>query len=375
MEMAAASGQPGTRLIDRLVQSPEGFELFEAVRVVEDAAVRAARAAGRDLPPEVGGQAGAAEPVRFGTALTFGFPGAAVVAASPAGQRGDDDPELSGEPAARGLRLEIASFGLIGPAGVLPRHYTTLAIERLRRFRDRSLRDFLDLFVHRATSLLVRAWGKYRVVVQRWRLASRGRGAGWDDGPQPRDATAAVLACLVGLGGRTEAERMRLEDNLVLHYAGALSRQPASAVLLEQVVADAWGVPARVEQFVGRWLDLEPGDQTQLGGGNAALGVDALAGRRVWSIESAYCVRLGPLSYADFCGWLPGSGRLEALSDLLTFHVGPVLEAAIRPVLRAGEVPQTQLGGQQGSRLGWTTWLVTARPVRDADDAFFSVEV
>lgn len=361
--MAAARGQPGARLIDRLVQSPEGFELFEAVRVVEDAAVRAAGAQDLDLPPEVGGQdaaAGAADPVRFGTALTFGFPGAAIVAA---------------RPAAAQHSLEIASFGLVGPAGVLPRHYTTLVIERLRRFRDRGLRDFLDLFVHRATSLLVRAWGKYRVVVQRSRLASRGQGVGWDDCPQPRDATAAVLACLVGIGGRTLADRLRVQENLLLHYAGALSRQPASALILEQVVADAWGVATQVEQFVGRWLDLEPADQTQLGRGNAALGVDALAGRRVWSIESAYCLRLGPLSYAEFCGWLPGSGRLEALSDLLTFHVGPVLEAAIRPVLRAEEVPQTQLGGQQGSRLGWTTWLVTARPVRDADDAFFRVEV
>lgn len=361
--MAAESGQPGARLIDRLVQSPGSFELFEAVRVVEDTAVRAARAQGLDLPPEVGGQdtaAGTADPVRFGTALTFGFPGAAIVAARPTESQHS---------------LEVASFGLVGPAGVLPQHYTTLVIERLRRFRDRGLRDFLDLFMHRATSLLVRAWGKYRVAVQRSRLAARGHGVGWDDCPQPRDATAAVLACLVGLGGRTLAGRLRLEETLVLHYAGALSRQPACTLAIEQVVADAWGVEAQVEQFVGRWLDLEPGDQTQLGGGNATLGIDALAGRRVWSIESAYCVRLGPLSYADFCSWLPGSGRLEALSDLLTFHVGPALEAAIRPVLLAREVPQTQLGGQQGSRLGWTTWLVSARHVQDADDAFFRVEV
>jgi type VI secretion system protein ImpH len=304
----------------------------------------------------------------------LGFPGAAIVSAKPVKLSGRKTADIAA-PAA--LQLEIASFGLVGPAGVLPRHYTALALERLRRFRDRTLRDFLDIFTHRAMTLLVRAWGKYRVAVQRGRLASRGTGAPWDDSPHPRDPTTAVLASLIGLGTRTLPGRMRVDETLLLHYAGHLARRPAAALPLEQLIADAWQVEASVEQFVGRWLDLETGDQTRLGSGqlatNAVLGVTAMAGRRVWSVESAYCVRLGPLRLDEFLTWLPGGGRLRALSDLLTYHVSPTLEATVRPVLRAAEVPEIRLGGTGGSRLGWTTWLISRPPRRDAADAAFLV--
>lgn len=372
--MATAGRQPGSRLSDRLLAAPETFEVFAAVRLLEDERAREATANGSELPPEIGSHdagAGVGDPVRFRNAATLGFPGGALVGA----RRIAVDADAATDSTPGPIELDVASFGLIGPAGVLPRHYTVLVLERMRRFRDRALRDFLDLFTHRALSLLLRAFGKYRVAEQRGVLASRGKGASWDEAPVPRDATSAVLACLVGLGGRTLPGRLRVADPVLLHHAGHLARQPAAALPLEQLVTNAWGPPAHVEQFVGRWLELEPADQTRLGGHNALLGVDALAGRRVWSVEAAYCVRLGPLSFADFVGWLPGGGRLEALSDLLTFHVGPTLEATVQPVLRAADIPATQLGGVAASRLGWTTWLVSRRPVRDADDAFFRVKV
>lgn len=391
--MATAGREQGPRLSDRLLASPETFEVFEAVRLLEDERARAALAGGTRPPPEVGSHdagAGVGDVVRFRAAVSLGFPGGAVVGAK---RLDPDSTERSGEAAADEpgpVELEIASFGLIGPSGVLPRHYTVLVLERLRRFRDRSLRDFLDLFTHRAMSLLTRAWGKYRVAVQRTLRTSRGRGATWDEAATPRDPTSAVLACLVGIGGRRLTGRMRADDSLLLHYAGHLSRQPAAALPLEQVVADAWGVPARVEQFVGRWLDLERPDQTRLGGSgpgsgglgrNATLGLDALAGSRVWSVEASFCIRLGPLPFTEFVRWLPGGPSLGGLSDIVRFHVGPHLDAMVRPVLRRDDVPEMRLGGPDrdpdarsaGSRLGWTTWLVSRPPVRDADDACFHI--
>lgn len=374
--MATESGGSRARLMDRLIAEPESFEVFEAVRIVEDAVARKSRAAGGEPPPELGGQdsgAGTGDRVRFTAAATLSFPGSPIVSATSVEEPGRSPATAAS--AVGGVRLDVATFGLIGPAGVLPQHYTALVIERIRRFRDRGLREFLDIFTHRAMSLLVRAWGKYRVAVHRTRLAGRGRGAAWDESPRPRDATEAVLASLIGLGGRTLSGRMGVEESLLLHYAGHLARHPAAALPLEQMVSDAWGVEARVEQFVGRWLALDRADQTRLGAANAGLGADALAGGRVWSIESTYCVRIGPLTLEAFLGWLPGGRQLESLGDLLTFHVGPTLEGVVRPVLRADQVPQTQLGGSGGSRLGWTSWLTSRRPLRDADDACFTVRV
>lgn len=381
--MAAAGRKPHARLTERLLAEPETFELFTAVRMIEEEAARGAAARREAAPPEVGSQdaaAGRGDPVRFRAAVTLGFPGGALLGARPL-PAGDGPQSV--------VELDSASFGLVGPVGVLPRHYTVLVLERIRRFRDHSLRDFLDIFTHRATSLLVRAWAKYRLAVQRGRLASRGLGAAWDDAARPRDSVAAVLAALVGAGTRSLADRMRVGDELLLHYAGHLSRQTAAVVPLEQMIADAWAVPVHIEQFVGRWLALEPADQTMLSGRpaagagcNAVLGVTALAGRRVWSVESTFCVRLGPMSLAQFRRWLPEGALLGGLSDLLRYSVGPHLEATVRPLLLADEVPQAQLGGQErlpdgspgGCRLGWTSWLTSRRPVRDVDDACFEVK-
>ena len=45
----------------------------------------------------------------------------------------------------------------------MPRHYTELLLQRIRE-KDFSLRDFLDLFNHRLTSLFYRAWEKYSLA-------------------------------------------------------------------------------------------------------------------------------------------------------------------------------------------------------------------
>ena len=387
--MAAESGQSGSRLTQRLLDRPEAFELFQAVRLLEAEALRDAIRHRRPLPPELGSQdtrAGTGDTVRFQSATTLGFPGGAITRArrlvAETAADGDEEERVAFE-------LEVATFGLIGPSGVLPRHYTELVARRLRTFHDATLRDFLDIFTHRATSLLHRAWGKYRLPAERERVRQRGASASWDHGEMPgRDGFSAVLACLVGLGARHQSGRLRVRDELLTYYAGHLSHFPRSAVGLEAILSDAWGIPARVEQFVGRWLNLEPADQTRLRdascplGQHTRLGVDAIAGTRVWSIDSAFRIDLGPLSLTEFVRWLPGGARLAALSDLVRLYAGQQFDVTVRPVLAAGEVPALRLarmerngdGSPQGSRLGWTTWLISHPPLNDATDAEFKVD-
>ena len=386
--MAAESGQSGAGLTDRLLARPEAFELFQAVRLIEAEAVQRAIEQGCPLPPELGAQdarAGPGASVRFRSAVTLGFPGGAITRAQrvgpPAGSAGEDG-------ASTAVELDLAFFGLLGPSGVLPRHYTELAVQRSRGIHDETLRTFLDIFTHRLASLLHRAWGKYRLSVQRERYRQRGATASWDHGAVPgRDGFTALLACLVGLGARHQSGRLRVPDDLLNYYSGHLSHYPRSALGLETMLSDAWGVPARVEQFVGRWLELESGDQTMLPvasrplGQHARLGIDAIVGRRVWTIDSAFRIALGPLPLAEFVRWLPGSERLAALSDLVRLYAGQQFDITVRPVLAAAQVPAARLGGPDhlpdgspwGSRLGWTTWLVSRPPSDDATDAEFAV--
>src|SRR5262249_53692413 len=106
------------------------------------------------------------------------------------------------------------------------------------------------------------------------------------------------------------------------------------------------------------------------------LGVDAVAGSRVWHTQSRFRVRIGPLTYRRFCEFLPcGPASLPAL-ELTRFFVGQEIDFEFQLLLLTREVPGCQLGstGPQATRLGWSTWL-TSRPfTRDADDVVFDAE-
>jgi hypothetical protein len=182
----------------------------------------------------------------------------------------------------------------------------------------------------RAISLLYRAWAKYRQPVQQERTILRGVGTEWDDGAaRPRDAITAAVACLVGLGGRGLGGTMAIDDAVVFRYAGHYSHFPRCAESLELLLTDLYGVPVQVHQFIGRWLDLEKPDQTRLGtrehpdGWNTQLGSMAIAGSRVWSVQSVLEITAGPLSLEQFRRRLPGTRELAKLGDLARLDERP----------------------------------------------------
>ncbi len=368
-------------VLERLYREPQRFELFQAVRLLYAEAVTDTAAAESQATPASGSHGLGALPgaaIRFHSSATLGFPSGAITAI----RRGAPTDGSSG---AADTHVDISCFGMIGPTGTLPQHYTALVVERSRRFRDTTLREFLDIFVQRTTTLLCRAWAKYRPTVQQELTHLAGQRVTWDEAAEaPRDPVTTVVASLVGLGGRGLTHRLAAADDVVFRHAAHFSRQPRSAESLERLLRDVYRVPVRVEQFVGRWLELEPPDQTALAsrdrpeGLNARLGVDAIAGRRVWDVESTFEVAVGPLTAGGFRSRLPGTARLAALGDLLRLYAGPQFEIRVRLVLAGQSVPPCQLGGDEpsgslsGSRLGWTTWL-GGGPRRDRGDAVFTV--
>ena len=380
----AESHVPKHPVLERLYAEPQRFELFQAVRLLFAEAVEEASVSGTKSPPIIGSRVSGVvlrTPIRFHSSPTLGFPQGAITAI-----RRDPPSEIAGQHDSLGrVHIDLACFGMIGPAGTLPRHYSSLVVERYRRFRDTTLREFLDIFEQRMAATLCNAWAKYRPAVQQQLTAFTGEGVWWDEAAEtPRDPVTATVASLVGLGGKGLAQRLVASDDIVLRHAAHFSRQPRSAESLERLLSDVYRVPVRVEQFVGRWLELEQPDQTALAsrdrpeGLNARLGIDAIAGRRVWDVESTFEVAVGPLSAADFRSRLPGTKRLAALGDLLRLYAGPQYEIRVRLVLAADAVPRCRLGGDEqapalsGSRLGWTTWL-GGGPPRDRGDAMFAV--
>ena len=182
------------------------------------------------------------------------------------------------------------------------------------------------------------------------------------------------------MGTAGTRDRVEFADHVFLHYSGLFAQYPRAGVTLERLVADFLGEPVELEQFRGQWLSLSPADQTRLStsplgrGGNNRLGETAIAGERVWSVDTRFRMRLGPLSYAAFCSLLPGGQRLVVLSQLIRTYAGPELDFDIQPVLRHDEVPRCELKASAANppQLGFNTWICSVPKTDDAEDAVFT---
>lgn len=360
---AAVDAPPADRQRDKLLgalaEQPQLFDFFQAVRLLMRVARQSAsssqqslRPVGHDYPPQ-------SEIVRFRTLPSHSFPQSEVTAFLPAPSAGE---------APAPAEMTVAFIGLTGPVGALPQHYTQTVIDRLR-LKDRTLLDFLDLFNHRTISLFYRAWEKHRVSA----LLERGQAEGVED------AFTRALYCLTGLGTPALRNRLELSDETFLYYAGLFAHAPKNAVSLERMLAELFGLPVTVLQFQGQWLPLEPEEQTAMpdaarpGGLNNRLGATAIAGERVWSVESKFRIRLGPLGYEAFQQLLPGGRMLTQLGQAVRTYVGAELDFDAQLILRRHEVPPCQLaaGDEGGPRLGWNTWACSNVRSTDANEPVF----
>ena len=361
--MATSSRRQAVALTEQLKSEPFRFDFFQAVRVLrrlarEQPAETAPRPVGEDYAP-------ADELVRFRALPSHTFPPGQISAFRA--------PEASVENPRPQPEMTVSFLGLIGPSGVLPRHYTQLVIDRTRH-KDVGLRNFLDLFHHRLISLYYRAWEKYRFPIAYERSAL--------EGEPGQDLFTSSLYSLVGWGTSGLRGRLEVADDAFLYYGGHFAHFPRNAVSLERMVADYFGLPAEILQFQGQWLYLSDEDQTRMPspqqreGQNNRLGHGALIGDRVWGVENKFRVRLGPLSYKEFCGFLPDGDQLVLLGQLVRAYVGADFDFDAQLVLRKAEVPRCRLaaGGEGGSRLGWDMWLYNEAPDRDVDDAVFVSE-
>jgi type VI secretion system protein ImpH len=358
--MVSARRRTRTPLIDRLFEEPHAFEVFQAVQVLERAAQRTVDTPGRGRIGE--DESPSHEAVRFRAYQAVIFPSAAVLDAKPPTQADVDTP-------GRRPELAVGFFGLTGASGVLPQHYTELLIRSLRD-KSTALRDFLDVFNHRLVSLFHRAWEKYRLPATYERHA-----------PDEDPVTSSLMA-LVGLDIPHLRDRLAADDEAIAHYAGHYSHRPRSVAALEAVLSDFFTPPVQIEQFRGRWVWLAPDEVTLLpslgapDGAFSQLGVNAVVGERVWDVQGSFRIRIGPVSYAEFTSFMPGSKELAQLVDLARLYVGPTLSYDMQLILARQEVPFLQLAGDGDyvPRLGWNTWLKHAEVRQDASDAVFQLD-
>jgi type VI secretion system protein ImpH len=232
------------------------------------------------------------------------------------------------------------------------------------------LREFLDLFNHRLISFFYRAWEKHHFAVAFERAVSRQEGV---------DRFSQYLFDLIGMGTQGLRGRLEVEDETLLFYDGLLAQHPRSASALQGVLTDYFKVPVEVRQFIGQWLSLSEGNRSRLGPrpANNALGLNAVAGSRVWDQQAKFTLRLGPLTYGEFCQFFPDREAFRQLVGIARFSAGQESDFDVQLILKAAEVPGCRLGETSGfaPRLGWSTWLKTGEFSRDAQDTVFASDL
>ena len=333
--MASASGTENPPLVrqaveDRLFSEPYSFEFLQAVRLLHRFYPNRAPV-GYFQPP-------ASEVVRFGARASLSFPASEVH---------ELEPRESGPPLMR-----VNFMGTIGPLGVLPLYYTELVAERLKE-RDRTLRDFLDIFHHRIVSLFYRSWTKHHFAVQ----YERGEG----------DDFSRYLSAVIGLATPGLEKRQAVGDEGLRFYAGLFAQQPRSAEALKLMLRDFFEVPVEVAQFLGAWYRLDADSQCNLDDGAAdsqMLGFGAIVGDEVWDPQSRIRVVIGPLPLSRYLQFLPSGSAYPLMRALLRFFAGDEFDFEAQLILEREEVPPCELGveGDSAPRLGWVTWSAT-RPM------------
>ncbi|MGF1583092.1 MAG: type VI secretion system baseplate subunit TssG [Gemmataceae bacterium] len=385
---------PQKTVAARLFEEGYSFSFFQAVRVLEQ--LRQTQVTvGLDGPQSN-------EIVRFRAYPSLSFPPSQIYTLDP--------PKFDDQPAS----MVVSFFGLTGPSGILPRHYTEILIRQYRDHRGperTALRDWFDLFNHRLLSLFYRAWTKYRFHAQYHRqeflrdepdtftqaffsliglgmrpLRNRLRVSYWD--PTVEKTSERNYRLEPGVGKKQESPERTLaqiNDLTLIYYGGLINQRPRSAAALRALVEDFFEVDVEVKQFQGQWLQLEPDNWSYLGEAslNNQLGMTTVVGERVWDILGRIRLRVGPLTYKRFREFIPDKSPTSQrknfflLVHLVRLFLGPELSFDVQMVLKVDEIPECQLVEVQdevGPCLGWNTWLKSQEAEVDAADAVFEGE-
>ncbi|MGB8298016.1 MAG: type VI secretion system baseplate subunit TssG [Polyangia bacterium] len=319
---AAGALPRGGKFLRALERAPYRFDFFDVLRRFECAHPASTRL-GRAPRPS-------GEPIRLGQEASLGFPPSALASFAPS---------ADGKPA----RLWVHFLGVLGPNGPLPLHLTEYARERSRNAGDFALVRFLDVFHHRILALFYRAWADGQPTVSLDRPSE--------------DRFATYLGSLLGLGMSSVRNRDKFPDRAKLYFAGRFAAQPRNCEGLTAIVGAFFGLPVKIEEFVGEWLALPEEARWRLGRSSWAgvLGQTTVAGARTWQRQSKFRIVFSPLGEIDFHSLLPGGTRLRQLVALVRNYVGHSLNWDVRLHLEDRATQPFRL--DQSTRLGWTSWL------------------
>ncbi len=299
-------------VIGQLLATPQRYQFFQAVRLLEQWRPRSAR---------------------FRNRLSMRFPPS-------------DIENISVDDGDGYVRITPAFIGMLGSQGVLPSHYSERIAHHEKDHQDGGPRAFLDLLSDRPVAMLYQAWTRRR--------------------PECReDEFLDMLNALAG----SPADDGIIDRETLAFYAMQIRSRTVSAPLLAGMYSEYFGVPFKVAQLVGKWSELPAADQAQLGHANVQLDGGVMLGGRIYSCDARARLHIGPLDKDRYERFLPGHPSAHHLQAMLELHCGVGMTWEVHLIQRAQDMQGVHLDAS--CRLGVNARLLSRLATQDHDELMY----
>jgi len=130
------------------------------------------------------------------------------------------------------------------------------------------------------------------------------------------------------------------------------------SVALEDVMHKTLeGAKISIQQFVGRWVDIEIPQRLKLGIQNTHLGRNTVLGMRIYDRGGKFRVVIGPLSNRNFRRFLPDGDQIPIVREVCGLFLRDQLDFDLELVLSSDATPAFKLSTKDEAKLGIDTWL------------------
>lgn len=328
--MSAAQWFSPVSLIAGLAQQPEGFEFFQAVRLLQLYLKQQKNISADQVLDEV---------IEFNASLSLAFQKNEVEALSQSDKTG---------------RYVIipTMMGLTGNLGALPLIYTQKLNSSMWAKKHGSL-AFLNLFNNRLINLFYRASIKHNLPLLTEIYQDK-----------------HYLNCIHALTGYGPTKTSSVDqteidfraDYIFAEFAGLLQGQTLNVETIQQLLTAILNHPVKVHQFMAEWFDIPVQSRSYLSLNGVQLGVNSFCGEKVRQIDSKIQLEIGPLVYVDYLDLLPDGKKYQLLQKILSQLCNLTLIVEIKLVIHQAEIKPVSLGSNNNIGIGRGAFLISKRP-------------
>lgn len=218
--------------------------------------------------------------------------------------------------------MTLSFMLLAGSSGIMPDSDFAM-IQRAAYSKSPALFDLINLLNHHLIKTLYQAWHYYYATEQRDRL--KGLLTHW----------------------------LALKHKNLVYYSHLLQQTPLSKLALTQLLEDYFDVSVEIEENTGSWLYLNESQQHQ----SPILGKNILLGKAYWNPTVQFTLSIGPLSFAQYCSFLPNQPKRKLLDEITNAYTATEHRHKMLLRIKQTEIPKLKLSKSDKLQLGRHTWL------------------